>query len=287
MSFKFHIVVHGILIVALNQKQNSDGSVSDDSNMEIVIPYDSCHCFMAACMDEKGSVIWQSDLPNRRLSITGVQAANQSYTQPDPNLLLCKLKNPGHYGPNTWCTVAGLPIPKIEPLRRFCANILDKNRNTYKNDQLKNVDDAGVPSAYALQFGTQLGSILFDVGTDLKRVIPGEDEIARLHIYAEGPTDINHDALLSLRHCVNDLNFDLDVSKVTASAPPDLNPPHLKRWEEDTLSEHQQIQITHVPPCFCMYKSSVTKGKKIKGTNKGSVDFDGSPRTCIPIVGTN
>jgi hypothetical protein len=288
MDFDFHIVVHGILIVALNRKKN-DSKVDPISNMEIVVPYDSCHCLIAACMDFDGSVIWQCDLPNRRQTITGATSNIGCPNWPSHDLLLCRLKNFGNYGPNTWCTIGSTATPKVVPLRCFTPGILrppdpvpnpDPNPNpnrfpahTYCDNQLNLVDGKGVPSAYALMYGQQSGSVLFDMGTDLKRIMPGKDNVARLHIYAESPIEMGHDALLTLRNCVNDNYFDLEaVSSSTAQASPGVVPSGVEAWEQDTLSEHQQIQISHAPPCYSMDQSLL---------------LNLSPRTCIPMIATN
>jgi hypothetical protein len=262
VDFDFHIVVHGILIVVLNQPQKKN----PPGYMEIVVPYDSCHDFVAACMNFDGSVLWQCDLSNRRHSVTGVTAPPcPRYTHPDSNLLFCELL-PGQYGSNTWCTIGRFPIPKIVPLRRFGPRIL-KTGDTYRKNQLNVVDKVGVPSAYALMFGEQKSAILLDLGTDIKRIMPGKDNVARLHIYAEPPTGIRHDALKTLSYCIGD--FDLEASSKPSQAMPGSVPSGIEGWEQDTLCEHQQIRISHVPPCFM----------------RMDMLEDNSPRTCIPIVG--
>jgi hypothetical protein len=136
---------------------------------------------------------------------------------------------------------------------------------------LGNVDARGVPSAYALMFGPQTGGILFNMGTDLKRITPGgEDDIARLHIYAESPKDIKHNALLTISYCIRPA-FDLRTTEdAVGQAIPSFDlPVGVKPWEQDTLYEHQQIQFERMPPCFM----------------DNRVVEDNSPRTCIPVVG--
>jgi hypothetical protein len=264
VNFDFHIVVHGILVVVLNQPEKKGAS----GYMEIVIPYDSCHDFIAASMNFDGSVIWQCDLSNRRHGVTGVTApACPRYTHPDSNLLFCELV-PGQYGSNTWCTIGRFPIPKIVPLRRFGPKILKASGYTYTHNQLNVVDRVGVPSAYALMFGEQESAILLDLGTDVKRIMPGKDNVARLHIYAEPPTNMEHDALKTLSYCI--AGFDLGASSTAGQAMPGPVPSGIEAWEQDTLYEHQQIRISHVPPCF------LDMSMKLE---------DNSPRTCIPVVG--
>lgn len=274
MSFDFHVVVHGILIVEVHQPNGRDPGFA-----EIVVPYDTCHSLIAACMDFDGSVIWQRDLPMGRHHISAVAApACAAFSIPDQDLVLCGV-NPNKYGSNTWCTIGPFPAVKPIPLRRFIAPVLDPKCSAYTNYQLQTVDAAGVGTAYALMFGPQDGRILLDMGDDAISIMPGKDSVARLHIYAEPPTNMIHNALATLNHCGG---FDLESNGNQVQAPMGKTPGCIQWWEQEYLYEHQQIRVDKEPPCFGM--DDAASGHVGNASGRRNIDSN-NPRTCIPVVG--
>jgi hypothetical protein len=265
MTFKFHIVMHGTAVILVDRRVSST---------EIVVPYDSCHCFIAANMQSDGTPIWQYDLLNQDHTITGITppTIGAPITHPNnPDCLVCQF--PG-YGPNLWCVIRDLPSPKeLMPWRRFGTGILDQRGSaTYGSNGLGVVDNrAGIPSVYVLMYDDQPGPLYLNDGAKINNeIVPGSDNVARLHIYAESPHDDFHDALSTLNDCAKP-NFDLKLKSGTTGLPAktSLNDPTVLHWEQDALFERTTVKYTHEPPCYGM----------------DTHPAEARPRTCIPIIG--
>jgi hypothetical protein len=263
----FHIGIHGTVMIHMDQSTNK---------VELRIPYNGCHYYVAACLDEDGDVVAKIELERETYVLSGLESkASFNPILPDPERLMVAF--PGAHGPHGWCKVAGLPWPeKISPWRHFPKKMLDTGSQTYQDNALDLVDERGVPVVYILHYGSQTQKLALTSTKKSLSITPTRG-VGRLHIYAEGKDSMQHDAISTLNACATP-PFDIAIRGCTPNEPPNLdNPP------DDTLAYNEQFsleeQIKRQPgklaeftalPC-CPMGSSLNP--KL-----------GRPRTCTSLI---
>lgn len=267
----FHIVVHGTLMILLDEKTLT---------AQIRVPFDACHYFIAACLDEGGKMKKVMELEKETYTLTPTLLSNGGLQigLNDSDRMVVGFS--GAHGPAGWCVIEGLPWPeKLWGWRRFPANILNTAGQTYQHSGLDAVNtDKGIPMVYVLHYGQQPSDISLTDTKGKSMPIESTSGVGRLHIFAEGRDSVNHDAISTLNSCANPA-FDINVKRCTPDEKPDLEPSPDSTVgvnEQRTLDEQNEANgqtLTQWPPLPCCQMIS-------------SDDVNlGHPRTCMPLIG--
>jgi len=272
-SYTFNIVIHGTVVIL----------VDNQKSLEIMLPYDNCHCFIAACLDQQCLPIWRADLDRGVYAIRNV-AAGESPKIPfnDPDRLVVEFPA---LGSNAWCKIVSLPWPQaIIAWRRFAPNILDNKGQTYIKNGLGKVDAKGIPTAYVVQYTNQTGPFpVLSEGMGSDFTVVATPDVARLHIFAESPTDTDHDAVATL-NASGSPSFDLGINPGPSEDAPMAPPPDSSLAFNEQLALHEShVPCPKMPPCFSMKEQLKLELHSTKTDSQGRIMF--RPRTCIPMIG--
>jgi hypothetical protein len=268
----FHIALHGTIMLLLNEKSRT---------AEIKVPFNSCHRYLAAYLDEKGEVVKSVDLDRAVYFFDPVPkpASRLEMSTPDPDRMT--VTYPGADGPCGWCKIAEFPWPdEILGWRHFPKNMLNAASQTYQNDGLDSVDlNNGVPMVYVLLYGSQANAITLKSqtsGDSLQIVAKGG--VGRLHFYAESPSDDAHDAVSTLNLTAHP-PFDIGIRSSTSDDMPDK-----EQSPDETLAPNEQLSLQEQTALRGNRPLTELAGIPLPFASKPASPSFGRPRTCTPVI---
>jgi len=267
----FNVVIHGVLMIELDLNAGKT---------TLFLPEDPHHRYIAAYVDVHGFPLKQWSLQQRSeqspYSIANVRSHSKLKVQHPRNPDCLVVREHPIAKTKMRCQIDGLPLPeRLSPWRKFSGPVLDsKDSSTYRENQLANVNRAGIPTIYILHYGEQKEMPVFVDGSISWPIHP-TDGVGRLHIFAEAPVDHVHDAFPTLNGCGNP-QYDLQLA---GGAPDGLAP-----WEKPPLESVAMDEQRALCECVCCeHAPAHDKGHVFHLEDRNRV-FDNNPRACIPMV---